>query len=96
MSAIYLARVTLNFAIIFSLFLFIDVYGIVEYSCSQMQENIECLNKTVQYQCIVTDSVHLRWRITDENMILKATETYSTSDLPSTFSSIPNAGCLLY
>ena len=61
MECVGTVRVTLNFVVIFSLFLFIDVDGIVEYNCNQMQENIGCLNESVQYQCIVTQSISLTW-----------------------------------
>ena len=76
----------------FFLLLLLGVYGLVAYNCSQMQENIECLNEPVQYQCRVTGSNILRWRITDENMTLIGTGTYSTGDhVPSPLNPLPNA-----
>ena len=47
-------------------------------------ENI-CLNISVQYQCTVTDSNILSWRIRDENMTSLGTVAYTTvNDLVTT------------
>ena len=39
-----------------------------------------CLTQPVQYQCIVTGSVILRWRVRDETSTELGTETYSDGD----------------
>ena len=52
----------------------------------------QCLNKPVQYQCTVTYSNILRWRIRDENMTSLRTESYTTSsDLVTTPRPFPNS-----
>ena len=47
------------------IFAVIDVDSIVDLNCIPAQQ---CLSTSVQYQCTVTDSVVLNWRIRDENM----------------------------
>ena len=37
-----------------------------------------CLSTSVQYQCTVTDSALMRWRIRDENMTSLGTVSYDT------------------
>ena len=45
----------------------------------------QCLNKPVQYQCTVTDSNILIWRIRDENMTSLGTVSYAAvADLVTT------------
>ena len=60
----------------------------------QLQCGIDeyCLNNDpVQYQCIVTGSTILQWRIRDVNMTSLATEAYTTgSDLVTTPAPFPN------
>ena len=60
----------------------------------QLQCGIDeyCLNNDpVQYQCTVTDSNILQWRIRDENTISLGTVLYGTlSDLVTTPSPFPN------
>ena len=52
----------------------------------QLQCGIDeyCLNNDLQYQCTVTDSVLLRWRIRDEEITSLGTVTYTTGDDPVT------------
>ena len=50
-----------------------------------------CLTTPVQYQCIVTDSVILRWRVRDETMTSLDTESYINGDALVSFSPIANA-----
>ncbi len=50
-----------------------------------------CLTPPVQYQCIVTDSIILTWRIRDETMTTLGTETYSDGDDTYSFKTIPLA-----
>ena len=60
----------------------------------QLQCGIDeyCLNNDVQYQCTVTGSIILQWRIRDENMTSLATEAYTTaSDLVTTPRPFPNS-----
>ena len=51
-----------------------------------------CLNNDLRYQCTVTDSNILLWRIKDENMTSLGTENYSTvTDLVTTPAPFPNS-----
>ena len=52
-----------------------------------------CLNNDpVQYQCTVTDSIILQWRIRDVNMASLGTEAYTTvNDLVTTPEPFPNS-----
>ena len=65
-------------------FLFIvDVHCVVQFQCGIDEY---CLNNDpVQYQCTVTDSHILQWRIRDENMASLGTVAYATvADLVTT------------
>ena len=53
----------------------IDVESTVELNCIPGQQY---LSTSVQYQCTVTDSNVLNWRIRDENMTSLGTVDYST------------------
>ena len=67
----------------------LDVTSTVELKCFPAQQ---CLSTSVQYQCTVTDSNILRWRIRDENMTSLGTEEYTTSsDLVITPAPFPNS-----
>ncbi len=50
-----------------------------------------CLTTPVQYQCIVTNSFILRWRVRDETMTSLDTESYINGDALVSFSPITNA-----
>ena len=60
--------------------------AVIQFQCDSEQ----CLNKQVEYQCTVTGSIALRWRIRDENMISLATESYSDGDSLTSFTPIGN------
>ena len=50
-----------------------------------------CLSTSVQYQCTVTDSNVLNWRIRDEKITSLGTDGYSTvADLVTTPAPFPN------
>ena len=52
----------------------------------------QCLNKPIQYQCTVTDSNNLLWRIRDENVTSLGTQPYTNkSDLVTTPAPFPNS-----
>ena len=69
-------------------FCFIDVESTVNINCIPAQQ---CLSTSVQYQCTVTGSNNLLWRIRDENMTSLGTCVYSTlSDLVTTPAPFPN------
>ena len=60
----------------------------------QLQCGIDeyCLNNDLQYQCIVTGSVLMRWRIRDEDMTSLGTEAYDNgADLVATPAPFPNS-----
>ncbi len=60
----------------------IDAESTVELNCIPAQQ---CLSTSIQYQCTVTDSNILNWRIRDENMTSLGTQAYTTSsDLVTT------------
>ena len=60
----------------------LDVTSNVEFDCNSARQ---CLSTSVQYQCTVTDSTTLSWRIRDENMTSLGTVGYiSTIDLVTT------------
>ncbi len=66
----------------FNVLAVIDVESTVEFKCNPTQQ---CISTSVQYQCTVTDSSLLNWRIRDENMTSLGTESYGTlSDLVTT------------
>ncbi len=51
-----------------------------------------CLSTSVQYQCTVTDSNILNWRIRDENMTSLGTLAYTpVNDLVTTLAPFPNS-----
>ena len=51
-----------------------------------------CLDRMIQYQCTVTDSMILNWRIRDENMTSLGTLAYITvTDLVTTPAPFPNS-----
>ena len=51
-----------------------------------------CQATFVEYQCTVTDSIVLSWRIRDENMTSLGTEAYTTvNDLVTTPRPFPNS-----
>ena len=58
---------------------------IVQFSCVP---EYQCLSESVQYQCIVTQSSSLLWRIRDESMVSLGTVSYTTSSNLSPFSNI--------
>ena len=61
----------------------------MEFDCIPAQQ---CLSTSVQYQCTVTDSNMLNWRIRNENMTSLGTESYTTSsDLVTTPAPFPNS-----
>ncbi len=63
----------------------------VEFNCIPSQQCLS-LGKQVQYQCTVTDSNVVRWRIRDENMTSLGTEAYTTvADLVTTPAPFPNS-----
>ena len=52
----------------------------------------QCLSTSVQYQCTVTDSNILNWRIRNENITSLGTEDYTTGgDLVTTPAPFPNS-----
>ena len=60
----------------------------------QLQCGIDeyCLNNDLQYQCTVTDSNILLWRIRDESMTSLGTESYDNgADLVATPEPFPNS-----
>ena len=57
--------------------------GLVKLECPE-----HCLNTSVQYQCTVTGSNILQWRIRDENMTSLGTEAYTTSSDLESYTSI--------
>ncbi len=62
----------------------------IQLECGTM--GLLCLSTPVQYQCIVTISVILRWRIRDETITSLDTRAYTNGDdLSSTFNPIPDA-----
>ena len=65
----------------------LGVKSAISLQCNQ----VLCLTTPVQYQCIVTESILLRWRIIEENMTTLDTETYSDGDNLVSFSPITNA-----
>ena len=67
----------------------IDVESTVDFNCIPAQQ---CLSAPVQYQCTVTDSNNILWRIRDENMTSLGTDSYTTnSDLVTTPALFPNS-----
>ncbi len=50
-----------------------------------------CPSTPVQYQCIVTDSAILRWRVRDETITSLDSRTYSNGDSLVSFIPITNA-----
>ena len=61
----------------------------VDLNCIPAQQ---CLSTSVHYQCTVTDSNIVLWRIRDENMTSLGTEDYTTgSDLVTTPAPFPNS-----
>ena len=63
--------------------------GVASFACNPAQQ---CLSTSVQYQCTVTDSNVLNWRIRDENMTSLGTVAYTTvNDLVTTPEPFPNS-----
>ena len=61
----------------------------VEFDCIPTQQ---CLSTSVQYQCTVTDSNIVLWRIRDENMTSLGTVDYTTvGHLVTTPAPFPNS-----
>ena len=63
----------------------------MEFSCNPDQQCLS-LSTSVQYQCTVTDSNILLWRIKNENMASLGTQSYTTvADLVTTPDPFPNS-----
>ena len=91
LKSVFILRRLLHFyhSYIFILIFFIDVNSLTNLQCNQ----ILCLTQPVQYQCIVTDSPILRWRVRNETSVSLSTRTYSDGDilLPTTpLTNVPN------
>ena len=72
-----------------ALFFIKIVKSTVEFDCIPAQQ---CLSTSVQYQCTVTDSNVVLWRIRDENMTSLGTVDYTTvGHLVTTPAPFPNS-----
>ncbi len=59
-----------------NVFSVIDVESTLVLNCIKAEQ---CLSTPVQYQCTVTDSNILQWRVRDENMTSLGTNVYVTN-----------------